>query len=156
MDNNTLLQQLHDIHQPPAISWWPLAWGWYLCLVPIILLAILFAFWLRHRLKKGRLRQEALNKLQQLKQHYQQSKSSASIAQLNKLLKQIALHRWPNEPIATRYDQQWLLFLDRSGKTKAFSEGLGQALITAAYQAESTEDYSALFDLAAQWIRRQF
>lgn len=24
------LANLHDIVLPPSVSWWPLAWGWYL------------------------------------------------------------------------------------------------------------------------------
>ena len=44
---------MRDIHLAEAISWWPLAWGWWLVIVVSIaaLILLFYALYRRHRKK---------------------------------------------------------------------------------------------------------
>ena len=60
------LANLHDIVVPPPVSWWPLAWGWYL-LGALLLAALAWGLvrWRRWRLA-NRYRDLALAELDDL------------------------------------------------------------------------------------------
>lgn len=62
-NETTSLDRLHDLASPPAIPWWPLAPGWYVLAVLLMLLAL----WLVHRWRRRWLangyRREALQAL---------------------------------------------------------------------------------------------
>lgn len=136
----------------------------------IVVIAIIVIF-LAHRFwRRYCFRREALLALRGIKQ----ASGSAGVnrlSQLNKLLKQIAMTACPNHAVANLQGQAWLRFLDKTGKTDAFSTGVGSLLMTAPYQKmSSSRDFSkndenvvnkeceaelALFALAEKWIRRQ-
>ena len=46
---NPMLEQLRDIHLPDAVSWWPIAWPWWLMLSLLIAL-ISFAIYYRKKM----------------------------------------------------------------------------------------------------------
>ena len=53
------------------------------------------------------------------------------------LLKRAALTAFPREQVATLTGAAWFAFLDRTGRTAAFSEGRGATLENAAYDPRS-------------------
>ena len=40
MDPTSLLAQLRDVHEPTIISWWPLAYGWWVLIVLTLIFVI--------------------------------------------------------------------------------------------------------------------
>ncbi len=137
------LSQLHDIQLPAPIAWWPLAPGWYLLIALLVALIVLSArfFWQR---KKRALKREALRLLME-----------ADYASASTLLRRLALYQYPDENIAGLRGESWLAFLDKTGQTKAFTQGVGRALLTAPYQQMFTSIDTALLDLLTDWINRQ-
>ena len=53
------------------------------------------------------------------------------------LLKRAALTAFPREQVATLTGPAWFAFLDRTGRTAAFSEGRGATLENATYDSRS-------------------
>ena len=68
---------LHDIHLPPAISWWPPAPGWWLllCVFSLLIVAIYLA---RQHWQRRHLRRLALSQLEELELQYSEQKTPES------------------------------------------------------------------------------
>lgn len=82
---------LRDIHLPDAVSWWPLAPGWWLSLAVLVMLLAALAWWWRGAPLR-RLRQAALAELGSIEQAYSHSGDGHACAQaLSRLLRRVAL-----------------------------------------------------------------
>ena len=154
MANSNLLAQLRDIHLPPAIGLWPIAWGWYL----VVLVALIF-FWgfyqYRYLISAYTLKRQLLKELMRLEKKYQQEqKSSIALQEVAFFLKKAALQFYPREQIAHLYGEEWLMFLDSTAKNlnssscqKLFKDSL--------YRPVVTENVSEVFILAKRWLLQQ-
>jgi len=153
------LAQLKDIHLPEPVSWWPLAWGWWLLIGLLLVLSVTGLWlWLRHR-RRNRYRHQALAKLEQAYQAYLETGDTAGYLQnLNQLLRRALLSAWPapeNQRLTTLSGEHWLAFLDASlpGKTNDFSQGVGRALLAGPYQPQPQADVEALHKLGQEWLK---
>lgn len=95
--------QLHDIVSAPAASWWPLATGWYVLIVVLLVLTLGLA-WSSYRAWQGRRARRLA--LRQLLQQPPQSISAVSL-----LLKQAAAVYFPQLQDYKHQQQQWWAFL---------------------------------------------
>ena len=80
---------------------------------------------------------------------------SASLASLPELVKRTALSAYPRESVASLTGESWLAFLDRTGNTKAFTQGPGRRLVDLAYAPEATippGERTELIATVRQWI----
>ena len=149
------LQQLRDIHLPPAIGWWPPAPGWWLLLALLIATAVAaLVGWARSR-KKNRYRRLALQQLRALRTQWQTQRDDVRLAQtINQLLKQTALVAYPRQRVAALSGADWLLFLDSGLKRPRFSETDLRALATAYQAIPQAIAPELLLDATEHWIRR--
>lgn len=154
-----LLQQLHDIHLPVALSRWDLAPGWYLILGLLILMVLGGIAWTWRWYHRGKVKRAALRLLVQ----YEQSdKNNAEIiAAINELLKRVALVYFPREQVAALYGQDWLKFLQDTSRKLRFLEE-GGCLISGPYQESGSTfvggkdpHLHSLFHLARGWIAQR-
>lgn len=147
------LANLRDINLPADVSWWPPAPGWWL-----LFLLLLTLGWLCVRAVVRwhySPRRSALRLLQTLRRDLPNNKSNVlTLRAISVLLRRCALTQYPSMNIAGLIGEQWLQFLDETGKTSAFSQGPGQALGEASYQKDLTYDADAVFALVEQWIRQ--
>ena len=144
------LLPLKDLHLPPAISWWPLAPGWY-ALMGLLLIAVLsITLRLFYRYRQRRYWRLAKRQIEQLKQ---QDATAATVGDLAYLLKQIALIYFPDRQAAQLSGQQWLRFLDSTTAFSGFVER-GQVLIDYAYQPplNPVNQLPSLLELSDQWL----
>lgn len=103
--NQDPLAQLNDIIAPSAPHWWPPAAIYWLLLIAFAVL-IIGAIYLFNKVKKeGLKQQQALQKLQQLKQ------ANANFISLNQLLKGVALLYFPRQQVASLHSEKWFDFL---------------------------------------------
>jgi hypothetical protein len=154
MNNTKALQGLRDIHLPEPIPFWPLAPGWWLLTVVIVLLLVLAGWlWIRHR--RTAYRRVALKELQQLRQALEQGHVDIPIvAELSILLRRAAISRYGRQQVAALNGAAWLEFLDRTGRTTHFSTQ-GQALLDAPYRRCTMEHVEPLLSLAQRWLQVQ-
>ena len=156
---NPALSQLHDIHLPARISWWPPAPGWWLLAATVLLAAVvLYAV---HRLRnRNHWRRFALMELMRLRERNvpQHAAPRAVVSELSILLRRVAISRFPRAEVAALNGDAWLAFLDRSlGESAAFQSDVGRLLSTVPYRPEMTIDsstLSALFALAERWLKK--
>lgn len=154
--NHPLLKQLHDIHLPPPIPVWPLAPGWYVLGLFIISLLLICSYRYWRHLKKQAYRKWALRELQRIQQGYDQEPLSY-LSAISTLLRRIAITAYPQQTVASLQGQAWLAFLDRTGKTNQFSQGVGKILADAPYQSQLNTALSPeFFKLVNHWIRHHY
>lgn len=153
--NNPLLKDLRDIHLPDPISFWPLAMGWYFIFtLGLVLVALAIRYYMR-RSRRLQPRRQVLQRLTELREHATKGADPTAIAvELSSLLRRASLVSFPRREVAGLQGEQWLKFLDETGKTHEFSEGVGRVLVTAPYQPQAQFEIDALLDLATRWVRQ--
>jgi hypothetical protein len=108
-------------------------------------------FYRRH--KKRKPKTEALRILKDLQILYQNSKDEVvSLRNLSNLLRRTALTFYDNDAVASLQGSSWLEFLDKTGKTKEFSQGAGKVFGNEVFQQKVNPDMNVLFPLVKKWI----
>jgi hypothetical protein len=121
----TSLDRLHEVIVPQPVPWWPPAPGW---IVIGCLLALILVYWLIRSVRQWQsncYRREALELLEN---------AHSSGAELATLVKRVALSVYPRTRVASLTGEQWLAFLDQTGRTDAFTKGSGRWIARLAYE----------------------
>ena len=147
------LSALKDIHLPEPISWWPLSFGWYLVIL-LVLIACYGLFTVSYYLyKNGAPKRAALRLLKQYEKNHQDTKETCT--NLSELLKRVALVYFPQEHVAGLSDDEWISFLNLSGKGLNF-EALKEMLLIYPYQANPPPtNLMPLFSIVRTWIKQR-
>lgn len=153
MNQPNLLAQLHDLHQPTPVSWWPPAPGWFILFVLVIggcfiLGRLAYKTWRRAKRKRY-----ALQQLARLQQSYMQTQDCADIAKVAVLLKQVVMTRYSRKQVASMTGPTWLKFLDTISKTDQYTQGVGICLTELPYQ-KTAEPVNDLFPLIEKTFKR--
>ena len=147
------LINLKDIHLPPPVSFWPPAPGWWVLAVLLISSLFIGGVWFYRQHKKRKPKTEALRILKDLQILYQNSQDEVvSLRNLSNLLRRTALTVYDNDAVASLQGSSWLEFLDKTGKTNEFSQGVGKVLGNEVFQQKVNPDMNALFPLVKKWI----
>ncbi len=149
------LSGLKDIHLPSPVGWWPPAPGWWL--LAALGLLVLYAAWRAwsKRRRRRALRDEALAELAAIRAGYYSSSGDPQrlARELSRLLRRVAISRFPREEVAGLVGDDWLAFLDRTFEGDGFARGPGRILVEAPYRSGSQElDADALFELVRRWL----
>ncbi|KTC88043.1 MULTISPECIES: DUF4381 domain-containing protein [Legionella] len=154
-ESQAILAKLHDIKLPTPISWWPLAPGWYLLLVLILILIAVLSYLARRAYLNGRPKRQALRLLKTYEQEYQQERNSQVCSmKVSELLRRVALVYFPREEVASLQGEAWLHFLDKTSKKIDFNK-LRAHLLETPYQPTSDADLQPLFRCANAWIKQR-
>ncbi len=130
----TSLDRLHDIVEPSRVPWWPPAPGWYYLFALLLLGSFALAVRAFIRWQTNRYRREALVEWQRLQLLLADPSTRAeALSGLAEVLKRTALSVFPRRQVAGLSGEEWLAFLDRTGKTDSFSTPAGRLLEGAAY-----------------------
>ena len=149
------LAGLRDYHLPEAVSWWPLAPGWWLLLALLLLLALALAWWLLRLRRCRAAARQAADELRALRVALsEQPDSAAFIRGLSRLLRRYAITAFPGEAAAALTGEDWLAFLDAHGGDGRFRDGPGRQLVEAPYRPAADVAADELADLVRDWIRR--
>ena len=145
---------IREIHLPDPISWWPLAFGWWLVLAASILFLILGAMIIR-KLLKATLRKEAFKALDLIEKSYKESDNGGQcLVEISALLRRVVLSRRDSFKSGGITGRAWLEFLDQSLKEPEFSQGAGQILLSGPYQRDvNSEEVSKLLQLCRKWVK---
>ena len=111
------IEQLQELALPPAISYLPQTWGWWLLLALALLSALLWAVRYYRQWQRDRYRREALARLRQLQGLLDDpAQQIGALRQLPELLKRVALSM-PNRPaVGNLGGAAWQAFLERSSR----------------------------------------
>ena len=148
------LAALRDIYVPPPPDWWPPATGWWL----LLLIALAFLTWHAWQRWSGARRHRQLEHLlDELALADDRRADHQRLIRLSRLLRQIALHRFPRRQVASLTGTEWLRFLDTSGGAGGFTDGPGRVLADGPYRRRATDrvDWPALARLVRAWAATQ-
>ena len=149
------LAQLRDIHLPQAVSWWPLAPGWWLLMLLLLagLAIVARCLWLRRQ--RNAYRRSGEQELEQLFASWQNSKETrAFLQQLNALLKRVALYSFPRADVAAMNGARWTRFLDQHSADGADTAFSGGPLEYGPYAATVDGiDVEAVHHSSLRWLR---
>ncbi|HIE54750.1 MAG TPA: DUF4381 domain-containing protein [Chromatiaceae bacterium] len=150
------LSGLKDIHLPDPVGWWPPAPGWWLlAALLLVLLFLLGRVWRARRCGRA-LYDEALAELEVIRSHYEsRGDPQQAVRDLSRLLRRVAISRFPREEVAGLVGDDWLGFLDRAIDGGGFLHGPGRVLAEGPYRAEpETFDVEPLFTLVRRWLEK--
>jgi len=150
MSDPSDLSNLRDIVLPPEVPLWPPAPGWWIVAAACAAVAggVAVMAVLRHR--RNAYRREALHALEGVDGRAE----PAAARQVSTVLKRAALAAYPREEVAQLSGAAWLDFLDRTGRTEAFTQGPARALPALAFGgAGDKEAMKAIVEEARRWIR---
>lgn len=146
---------LRDIHLPAVISWWPLAYGWWVLLA--CLGAALLVTWLLYR-RRYRER-AAIQGLRAVARALTEGAAPVNcIQRISMILRRFAMSVGESKAVAGLTGEDWLKFLDGRWPRDEFSAGIGRVLIFGPYAPAgrvSSDDASALNELCLDWVRAQ-
>lgn len=135
---------LRDLHLPEAIGWWPIAPGWWLVIVLLLVgLGYLFRLYLRTR-SRGAARRGALRQLNELTAEFEQHRDAVAFcSRLSELLRRTMLAYAPRHEVAGLTGDAWLAWLDRDLDKPRFQGEAGRKLLELPYQRPA-DDVSAM------------
>jgi hypothetical protein len=135
---------LRDLHLPEAVSWWPLAPGWwFLIALALFALGYLLHRYLRHR-SQGAARRHALRQLDVLTVEFEQHGDAVAFSSnLSELLRRTMLAYAPRRDVAGLTGDEWLRWLDRDLDRPRFQGETGRKLLELPYRRPG-DDLSAL------------
>ena len=147
------LANLHPLREPDLIGWWPLAPGWWLLLVTVLLGLATLAYFLVRRYRANAYRRRALSQLHVLHEEYlADADASRYITRTNALLKSVALRAYPPRQVAANSGEEWLAFLNNGLQAP---ERFHDNFATAAYQKVCPEmDMAQVHRVTRNWIKR--
>ena len=158
--------QLHDIHLPEAISWWPLAPGWWalLALLVFVVVSLILLYKTRHRRRHNRqLHHEIEQQLDTVKQDYRQGGNAVILTrELSELLRRAGISYYPARDIAGLTGEDWLAFLSQTHAKErpgfSFASDTASILLTAPYLDDEADidpgvlDSGKLIALCESWL----
>ena len=139
----TSLDRLHDLALPPAVPWWPLAPGWYVLFVLLLIIIGRLAFRTWKAWRANAYRRAALAALE----------SAADAAAVAELLRRTALAIAPRTTVAGKQGAAWLDWL-AAQSAEPMPEAVRTQLTTGVYgRPDTTADLAGLRAFAASWIK---
>ena len=143
------LDLMHDIIVPPAISFWPLAPGWYA--LALILLAYVLHLalkaWTKYR--ENAYRREALDELSLTEE------GTAEMKRLLTLMKRVALQHFGRKNVAALSDTSWCEFVEQHSRVKVESDLrlLSQKVLYSSDVQVTTEALAKMRKITKVWIK---
>lgn len=143
---------LRDIHLSDPISWWPLAYGWWIVFGITVIFLGLIVFGIRGYLKPT-LKKEASKQLDNIEKSFKDNGDAGQcLSAISALLRRISLQLHSSE-YAGVTGNAWLQVLDSRLKEPEFSQGAGRILLNAPYQPYvDAKEALALIQLCRKWV----
>tara|TARA_R110000782_G_scaffold15189_2_gene44558 strand:+ start:39 stop:539 length:501 start_codon:yes stop_codon:yes gene_type:complete len=145
---------LRDIHLPDAVSWWPLAPGWW-ALVMLLVITVLLTGYLIRRYRNHKISALFLAKqeLERIKTDFNINQDKSNLVkELSELIRRLSISILPRQESAGLTGAEWLRFLDQYSDKNEFDNGIGRVLIEAPYQADPEFNSDELIQLISAWI----
>lgn len=148
---------LRDIHLPAAISWWPLAPGWWLVLAVTLLVLAGIAWWVFKRFQRvGKTTPvtTALTELTRLQREYAHD-SQALLREISVLLRRIAISQYGRQTVSGLTGSAWVTFLDQQVGKPVFAGKFDRLLTELPYCPAVQVEMAAFIQAVREWIKLQ-
>lgn len=150
------LENLHDLALPAPVPLWPPAPGWWI-LAAGLASAFLAAGWRSwRRYRANAYRREARRQLVAIERRVDAGLCAGAASELAVVLKRTALAAFPRAAVASLTGSAWLWFLNRTGRTTAFTDGAACGIEQWAFVGDRTvpaAKLKAALREARAWVR---
>lgn len=138
---------LRGLHLPDAISWWPLAPGWWLVIGLLVLGAGLLLRNALQRRSRSAARRHALRQLEQYSAAFSDHGNAVTLGiEVSELLRRAMLAYAPRADVAGLTGEAWLAWLDRDLAEPRFLKGAGRSLADLPYRDPASAGQSVDID----------
>lgn len=145
---------LRDIHFPEAVSWWPLAPGWWIVMALLILFMVFLYWWLFIKKVPTRsIADIASEEFKLIQTNFGKHQNKAQLAKdLSEFLRRVCISLFPRTDTAGLTGHSWLAFLDQALDRPEFTQGCGKVINEAPYQSSPEYDEQQLLSLIENWL----
>ena len=144
---NNVLSQLKDIQTPEPITWWPLAWGWWLVIVLVVVSIYVVIRLVLKRIENNKAKKQALKMLEQI---HNEPHPHKTVIAINDILKRVMLVYTSRESIASMNSKQWFDSLNTLSEAHKIPTHFSQL----AYQPKcSAKDADEYLNAAQNWVK---
>ena len=156
MESNNLLDQLKDIYLPPQISsWWPLAYGWWIVIAILVLMALLCLLVLRKRKKYCKYIDGVINDFKADVGEVYVTKPKEVVQGISVYLKRIAMHKFKKDDIKLLHGKAWVEYLNSKTKKEIFGGEVAEYLQNTYKPLKLTDaELESVVSASEKWIRR--
>ena len=148
-----LIELMHDLARPEAVSWLPQTVGWWVIGAWLLVLAFLGVGYAYLHWRRNRYRREAITLLQAIETGAVAGTSLATAGEkIAVLLKRTALVAYSRAEVASLHGSAWADFLCVSCNYDPVVERAAVDLAGAAYRRDANSNGDALFAAARRWI----
>jgi len=153
-----LQQQLRDLQMPADVSWWPLAFGWWIVIAVALIGLTTLLLKLRQKHRQNQYRKFATRELAHTFVVWQEDQNTASYLQsANSILKRCIVYLESTTSTTSRSSssltgQRWLKVLNEFNKTP-LSTDCQHALGQLAYTAKPGCDVALINDELLAWLK---
>lgn len=128
---------LRDIHLPDAVSWWPLAPGWWLVTAALLLGALTVYLVRRHR--RLAWTRAVRRELRHLGRQFAANNDATELLRgTATLMRRALIDREGRSAVAAATGAEWLAILDGADPARPFTNGAGKCLVDAPYRQSVT------------------
>lgn len=142
-DDLTSLDNLRPIVEPPPVSWWPMATGWWILLIIMVAVVCVAAIRAWQVWTSNAYRRAALRALQ----------SAGTSVAMTEVLKRAALCAYPRTSVASLSGEAWCQWLADTSEL-SLPDSVRSWFTEEIYQDDETAYHDQLFDFIGQWILR--
>lgn len=155
MAETDALTQLKDIHLPEAIGWWPLAPGWYVVMLLMLLLIAGVGYLIHKKHLNSLAKNQALKILDSYSEQYEKDRNvQLTSARISELLRRVALVYYPRREVASLHGDEWIVFLNKTGKKVDFTP-VKAMLLDSPFKTAETINLKPLITRARLWIKQR-
>jgi hypothetical protein len=145
--------ELRDIHLPEDSLWWPLAPGWWLLLVMLVML-ILVTPWLYRLIRYRSMRKRVEKAFSQIKMRFEKdSDQRRLLADLSSLLRRSMMAYEGRRQTAALTGEAWVRRLTELVGVSCFSEEQQRLLSHGQYARDLQIDHDAMLESCQCWIK---
>lgn len=154
---SSLMQQLHDIEGIDAISFWPLAIGWWVLIAcgMFFIGGMIWLLWRRLAYLRSWQR-DTIKKLEYLERNLSPTSSGETVICLSEYLRRIALRRFSRKECAGLVGDDWLKWLADHDPKQFDWSAKGKLLIeipyAPAYSDLPLQPIKELIQAARNWV----
>jgi len=159
MQDTNHISGIGPLMVPEEVASWPLAPGWYLVIALVLLPLVFLVLRFLRSWRRNEYRREALRQLEGIGKLDTGQVCSSQVAELNRLLKISAMHRYTRERVASLSGEPWLEFLGASCSGCDFTHAPGSLLKDSGFRGGgqldiTAEQWTGLLIEAKRWIRK--
>jgi len=146
---------LEPLYEPEPVPFSFDTPAWYVVGGLVVLAFLLGAYRFYANYKRNGYRQQALTKMDALQEHLVDGQYQAGLLQLKVILKQVAIISYGRVKSAALYGEEWLRFLEGTGKNTAFMpyRDLFLNSDTEIQEAEPAKQLKGLLEVSKRWIK---